>query len=149
MSGLLLSYRFSSAVSKWDEGKKVWVETRTAIRDGVRMVSLQFESTKSVLIGEQLSIPSSNDTSASSPSVTSSTPVDLGEVSPDEDEKPIGRSAAAERPITPVRTSSTTDSTPSKDKGKGRDTVAERTDELTGLFVSFAFALQCVQSYMY
>jgi predicted membrane chloride channel (bestrophin family) len=38
VTGLLLSYRFSSAMSKWDEGKKVWVDVRTTIRDGIRMV---------------------------------------------------------------------------------------------------------------
>lgn len=39
VSGLLLSYRFSSAIGKWDEGKQVWSEVRTTIRDGIRMVS--------------------------------------------------------------------------------------------------------------
>lgn len=38
VSGLLLSYRFSSAIGKWDEGKQVWSEVRTTIRDGIRMV---------------------------------------------------------------------------------------------------------------
>ena len=38
MTGLLMSYRFSSALGKWDEGKKVWVGVRGTIRDGVRMV---------------------------------------------------------------------------------------------------------------
>lgn len=38
VTGLLLSYRFSSALARWDEGKKVWVELRTNIRDGIRMV---------------------------------------------------------------------------------------------------------------
>jgi len=38
VTGLLLSYRFSSAVQKWDEGKSVWVGVRGTIRDGVRMV---------------------------------------------------------------------------------------------------------------
>lgn len=40
VTGLLLSYRFSSAVAKWDEGKKVWVDVRVAIRDGMRTVGL-------------------------------------------------------------------------------------------------------------
>ncbi|EIW69644.1 hypothetical protein TREMEDRAFT_68797 [Tremella mesenterica DSM 1558] len=40
VTGLLLSYRFSSALSKWDEGKKVWVGVRTDIRDGIRMTPL-------------------------------------------------------------------------------------------------------------
>ncbi|RXK36721.1 hypothetical protein M231_06028 [Tremella mesenterica] len=39
VTGLLLSYRFSSALSKWDEGKKVWVGVRTDIRDGIRMTN--------------------------------------------------------------------------------------------------------------
>lgn len=39
VSGLLLSYRFSSAMGKWDEGKQVWSGVRTTIRDGIRMVS--------------------------------------------------------------------------------------------------------------
>lgn len=39
VTGLLLSYRFSTALARWDEGKKVWVELRTNIRDGIRMVS--------------------------------------------------------------------------------------------------------------
>lgn len=39
VSGLLLSYRFSSAIGKWDEGKQVWSGVRTTIRDGIRMVS--------------------------------------------------------------------------------------------------------------
>jgi len=38
VTGLLLSYRFSSALSRWDEGKKVWVALRSDIRDGIRMV---------------------------------------------------------------------------------------------------------------
>ena len=40
MTGLLLSYRFSSAVNKWEDGKKLWVDVRTSVRDGVRMVRI-------------------------------------------------------------------------------------------------------------
>ena len=39
VTGLLLSYRFSSALARWDEGKKVWVALRSDIRDGIRMAS--------------------------------------------------------------------------------------------------------------
>ncbi|GFZ46177.1 hypothetical protein JCM24511_04424 [Saitozyma sp. JCM 24511] len=85
VTGLLLSYRFSSAMSKWDEGKKVWVDVRTTIRDGIRM----------------------------SPRGTP--------------QKAIG--------------------TPARDQGSYRKTtdsslVDERVDELAGLLVGFAFALQ-------
>ncbi|ODN84759.1 hypothetical protein, variant [Cryptococcus amylolentus CBS 6039] len=40
VTGLLLSYRFSTAIGKWDEGKKVWSEVRTTIRDGIRVLSI-------------------------------------------------------------------------------------------------------------
>jgi predicted membrane chloride channel (bestrophin family) len=43
VTGLLLSYRFSSALSRWDEGKKVWVSLRSDIRDGIRMVCALIE----------------------------------------------------------------------------------------------------------
>jgi putative membrane protein len=38
VTGLLISYRFSTALSKWDEGKKVWVGIRSDVRQGIRMV---------------------------------------------------------------------------------------------------------------
>ncbi|KAK8869864.1 hypothetical protein IAR55_000432 [Kwoniella newhampshirensis] len=112
VTGLLLSYRFSSAITKWDEGKQVWVEVRTTIRDGMRMLSVP------------TSLPSQ------SPSSPASTTVDLG----DHDGIATPDDKAA---------SSTNDSSPEKGKGKEqRDPVVERVDELSGLLVGFAFALQ-------
>lgn len=136
-------------MSKWDEGKKVWAEVRTAIRDGVRTVSL-FQSSnlmRRLLTLVKLSIPSTSPISASSPSMASSTPIDLGEVSPVEDEKSQTNGDPARTPATtPARTSSTANSTPYKRKAKAGDPVADRTDELFGLLVGFAFALQLVES---
>nr|ODN99647.1 hypothetical protein L204_02080 [Cryptococcus depauperatus CBS 7855] len=43
VTGLLLSYRFSSAVQKWDEGKQIWSEIRTTIRNGIR-TAMEFNS---------------------------------------------------------------------------------------------------------
>jgi len=40
--------------------------------------------------------------------------------------------------------STTAESSPSKTKGKAKDIVTERTDELTGLIVGFGYALQYV-----
>lgn len=107
VSGLLLSYRFSSAMGKWDEGKQVWSGVRTTIRDGIRMVSFAIfclrESLKTML---QLStLPNGTDRQL---------PLD-GYKSPDQD-------------------------------GKSEQTLAsQRINELSGLLVSFAFALQWVR----
>ncbi|KIR32409.1 hypothetical protein I352_05236 [Cryptococcus deuterogattii MMRL2647] len=88
VSGLLLSYRFSSAIGKWDEGKQVWSEVRTTIRDGIRMLSALPSGTVKQLL------------------------LDGYEGSPDQERK---------------------------DKQK---LISQRIDELSGLLVSFAFALQ-------
>lgn len=109
VSGLLLSYRFSSAIGKWDEGKQVWSGVRTTIRDGIRMVSFAVfyvlrESLKIIL---QLStLPGGKVKQVS---------LDGYEESPDQEGK-------------------------SKQK-----LVSQRIDELSGLLVSFAFALQWVR----
>ncbi|OXM81229.1 hypothetical protein C364_01092 [Cryptococcus neoformans Bt63] len=88
VSGLLLSYRFSSAMGKWDEGKQVWSGVRTTIRDGIRMLS---------------TLPNGTDRQL---------PLDGYKESPDQE-------------------------------GKSEQTLAsQRIDELSGLLVSFAFALQ-------
>ncbi|WVQ78054.1 hypothetical protein IAT38_000135 [Cryptococcus sp. DSM 104549] len=107
VTGLLLSYRFSSAIGKWDEGKKVWVEVRTTIRSGIRM----------------LSIPPTQ-TSSSSPA---STTIDLG----DNDNSGSSEGRGEQSGPTSI-----------KSKGERRDVVAERSEELSGLLVGFAFALQ-------
>nr|XP_019042745.1 hypothetical protein I302_08452 [Kwoniella bestiolae CBS 10118]OCF21675.1 hypothetical protein I302_08452 [Kwoniella bestiolae CBS 10118] len=90
VTGLLVSYRFSSAITKWDEGRQVWAAVRITIRDGMRMV-------------------------------TDSQPEKFDELQ-------------------------NTDADPSsKSKGTAeakKDPIAERVDELAGLLVGFAFALQ-------
>ncbi|OCF54192.1 hypothetical protein L486_08389 [Kwoniella mangroviensis CBS 10435] len=114
VTGLLVSYRFSSAITKWDEGRQVWAAVRITIRDGMRM----------------LSVPSSNPPSTDGTSLQSS-PVDLGgaedQSQPSDNPKPNDLSSELQ------------------DRSKAearRDPIAERVDELGGLLVGFAFALQ-------
>ncbi|WVQ71604.1 hypothetical protein IAR50_001144 [Cryptococcus sp. DSM 104548] len=98
VTGLLLSYRFSTAIGKWDEGKKVWSEVRTTIRDGIRVIS----------------ISSGEDDSASSSAVDA----DTSDLQDGSEKASVGH-------------------------GNDKSTlVGERTDELSGLLVGFAFALQ-------
>ncbi|WWC61190.1 uncharacterized protein I303_103770 [Kwoniella dejecticola CBS 10117] len=113
VTGLLVSYRFSSAITKWDEGRQVWAAVRITIRDGMRMLSIAASPT------------------ASSEGSAHSCPVDLGEAT---------ESTEGDSP-------STVQSSLQKDKGKEKDVqkkdlVAQRVDELAGLLVGFAFALQ-------
>ncbi|WWD15859.1 hypothetical protein CI109_100283 [Kwoniella shandongensis] len=111
VTGLLLSYRFSSAIAKWDEGKQVWVGVRTTIRDGMRM----------------LSVPTTlNSQSAVSPA---STTIDLGEGEQDGS-------------ITPDEKATSVNTSVRGKKDEQRDPIVERVDELSGLLVGFAFALQ-------
>ena len=166
MTGLLLSYRFSSALSKWDEGKQIWVGVRTNIRDGVRMVSVCYLG-GDVVLSEKLSITS---TTSSSPALTSTTPYDFGEISPNSLSNDSSPSKAAPIPIPmtlaaspakiPLSLNGLSGSPPDKPadglgqspphrkmsdgsrKGKERSVGAERSDELAGLIVGFAFALQ-------
>ncbi|WRT67078.1 uncharacterized protein IL334_004044 [Kwoniella shivajii] len=112
VTGLLVSYRFSSAIQKWDEGRQVWASVRITIRDGMRMISIPpAASIHSPALNSQEGVP--------------------------ED---------ADKEIEPVKQMSSTGSSPSKeDKGKGkerRDPTTSRVDELAGLLVGFAFALQ-------
>ncbi|WVQ98673.1 hypothetical protein IAU59_005804 [Kwoniella sp. CBS 9459] len=136
VTGLLLSYRFSSAISKWDEGKQVWAEVRITIRDGIRLVS----TPTSVASASQSASPAS-------------TSVDLGDTETnsnalDTDVETLGVISSTETPSTTSSSSSPSskrrdEGTSSQHKEKAdRDTVDERVDELAGLLVGFAFALQ-------
>ncbi|WWC90090.1 uncharacterized protein L201_005023 [Kwoniella dendrophila CBS 6074] len=118
VTGLLVSYRFSSAITKWDEGRQVWAAVRITIRDGMRMLSIPNH------------IPS-----AAGDSSPNSSPIDIGISEADGD---IDIAAATEE-------SKTEDRISKSDKGKqkeNKDPIAERVDELAGLLVGFAFALQ-------
>ncbi|WVW83146.1 hypothetical protein I302_105164 [Kwoniella bestiolae CBS 10118] len=118
VTGLLVSYRFSSAITKWDEGRQVWAAVRITIRDGMRM----------------LSIPPPASLGANS---LQSSPVDLGE-----SENDVEADSQPEK----FDELQNTDADPSsKSKGTAeakKDPIAERVDELAGLLVGFAFALQ-------
>lgn len=87
----------------------------------------------------QLSVVSTGRLTVASPSVSASTPVDLGEMSPVEGDDSVVNS-------NDDNTELSTHSTPtSKGKTKdGRDIAAQRVDELSGLLVGFAVALQWV-----
>nr|XP_019013467.1 uncharacterized protein I206_01534 [Kwoniella pini CBS 10737]OCF52248.1 hypothetical protein I206_01534 [Kwoniella pini CBS 10737] len=114
VTGLLVSYRFSSAITKWDEGRQVWAAVRITIRDGMRMLSIS--------AAPEISGNTSDRSS----------PIGLGETDQaleDDTRLPNGGSS--------VR----------KSKGKEKiqeqqEVVARRVDELAGLLVGFAFALQ-------
>ncbi|ORX39822.1 hypothetical protein BD324DRAFT_237270 [Kockovaella imperatae] len=139
VTGLLLSYNFSNSVSKWEQGKKVWVDVRTTIRDAVRTISI--------------SEPSS---SAPSPSVTMSSVDDLDDLSEERDSEdksgPEVRSLrrsnrqGSRQASSPSSTSSKmlrTSPTPMRGVTAGVQSGAEeKVHELTGLFLGFAFALQ-------
>ncbi|KAL7422293.1 hypothetical protein Q5752_002939 [Cryptotrichosporon argae] len=75
VTGLLLSYRFSSAMARWDEGKKVWTEVRVAVRDGLRLLC-----TPSPVRVSALSTPADL---VSTPSSSSPLASDAGEPEPD------------------------------------------------------------------
>ena len=107
------------------------------------MVSDTSPVVKSILIYRQLSIPSTSSSDAS-PSMISSPPIDLGDVSSTEEDKTLVNGEAGTSPANFKSVNSITHASPVKEKLKASDTVAERTDELCGLFVGFAFALQSV-----
>ncbi|KAK4688651.1 ion channel-forming bestrophin family protein, partial [Tremellales sp. Uapishka_1] len=119
VTGLLLSYRFSSAISKWDEGKKVWVQVGIEIRSGIRMLSIRH-----------------NTSPYARSSSSTSSHVDLGDLSSTGSED-VPAEAAEKLP----KESPSLPSLKEKTKEQ-KDVLAERVDELSGLLVGFAFALQ-------
>ncbi|WVQ70153.1 uncharacterized protein L199_008378 [Kwoniella botswanensis] len=114
VTGLLVSYRFSSAITKWDEGRLVWAAVRITIRDGMRM----------------LSVPSSSSSSTDDTSLQSS-PVDLG-----------GAEDQSQHSDNPKPSDLSSELQDRSKVEEGKDPMAERVDELAGLLVGFAFALQ-------
>ncbi|WVR05130.1 hypothetical protein IAU60_002142 [Kwoniella sp. DSM 27419] len=121
VTGLLLSYRFSSAIGKWDEGKQVWAGVRTTIRDGMRM----------------LAIPTAPAMTVSSPASTS---LDLGEPESN-DMEVIDTSSQSGSPSSKTKVKG--DAEKNSEKGKERhDPTAQKVNELAGLLVGFAYALQ-------
>ncbi|WVF72257.1 hypothetical protein IAT40_007069 [Kwoniella sp. CBS 6097] len=151
VTGLLLSYRFSSAISKWDEGKQVWAQVRITIRDGIRLVSIP----TSVASASQAVSPASTSVDLGGEvdiEIKTATGTDPKSSIQETDSETLGVISSSE---TPSSSSSSSASSPSgKGRAKGKSAakeekederenyVVERADELAGLMVGFAFALQ-------